>query len=55
MVSGCKTFYKAVSGDGCWAIANANGITLDQFLAWNPAVQSDCSALWPDYYYCIGI
>ncbi|KAF2121004.1 hypothetical protein BDV96DRAFT_641641 [Lophiotrema nucula] len=54
MVSGCKKFYKAISGDGCWAIANANGITLDQFVAWNPAVKSDCSGLWPDYYYCIG-
>ncbi|KAI8959037.1 hypothetical protein F5Y11DRAFT_359517 [Daldinia sp. FL1419] len=29
MVSGCRRFYKAQSGDGCWAIANSAGISLE--------------------------
>ncbi|KAI6783372.1 uncharacterized protein J7T54_004399 [Emericellopsis cladophorae] len=28
MVQGCREFYYGQSGDGCWAIANANGIEL---------------------------
>jgi hypothetical protein len=41
IVANCTKYYVAVKGDGCWAIANANGITLDQFYAWNPAGKSD--------------
>lgn len=35
-------------------IANAAGISLDDFVQYNPAVKSDCSGLIPDYYVCIG-
>lgn len=35
--SGCTKYHTAVAGDGCWDIANAYGITLDQFYQWNPA------------------
>ncbi|KAJ6032576.1 hypothetical protein N7540_003308 [Penicillium herquei] len=55
MVSGCKTFYEAVSGDGCYDIAESFGITLDEFYEWNAAVGNTCGGLWPDYYYCVGI
>ncbi|ORY01575.1 hypothetical protein BCR34DRAFT_521866 [Clohesyomyces aquaticus] len=55
MYGSCKKFYKVVSGQGCWDIANANGITLDNFYQWNPAVKTDCSGLWPNYYVCIGV
>ena len=37
IVAGCQRYYIAVEGDGCWAIANDNGISLDDFYAWNPA------------------
>ncbi|RYP81114.1 hypothetical protein DL770_005977 [Monosporascus sp. CRB-9-2] len=53
IVVGCRKYYVAVSGDGCWAIANSNGIDLDDFYAWNPAVGSDCANIWPDYAYCV--
>lgn len=53
IVAGCQKYYTAVIGDGCWAIANDNGISLDDFYAWNPAVGTDCGGLWPDYAYCI--
>ncbi|KAJ4165703.1 hypothetical protein LMH87_007324 [Akanthomyces muscarius] len=55
MVAACHRFYRAQSGDGCWSIANAAKIELDNFYAWNPAVATDCSGLWLNYYYCIGI
>lgn len=53
MVDNCDTFYDVVSGDGCWAIANDAGVSLDVFYTWNPAVGDDCSGLWPGYYVCI--
>ncbi|KAK3941414.1 hypothetical protein QBC46DRAFT_458301 [Diplogelasinospora grovesii] len=55
MVSNCNKFYDVVSGDGCYNIATANGISLDDFYAWNPAVGTNCTSLWPDYYVCVGI
>ena len=36
-------------------MANDNGISLEQFYAWNPAVGPDCSAMWPNYAYCISV
>jgi LysM repeat protein len=42
IVSGCTTYYTAVSGDGCSAIATDAGITLDEFYAWNPAGKFYC-------------
>ncbi|KAH1496588.1 hypothetical protein LV164_003899 [Aspergillus fumigatus] len=55
IVSDCTEFYKAIAGDGCYAIATAHDITLAQFIAWNPAVNSDCSGLWVDEYYCVAV
>lgn len=54
MVSNCNAFYKVKSGDGCWAIANANQIDLDDFYQWNPAVKTDCSGLQAEVYVCVG-
>ncbi|KAG5951736.1 hypothetical protein E4U53_002385 [Claviceps sorghi] len=50
----CKKWHTVVSGDGCWAIANAAGIGLDEFYRMNTGVGSDCSALWLGYAVCIG-
>ncbi|GAQ08984.1 hypothetical protein ALT_6305 [Aspergillus lentulus] len=55
MVSSCNKFYLVVSGDSCYDIAAAQGISLDNFYAWNPAVGSSCGGLWPDYYVCVGV
>ena len=54
-IATCKTYHKVVAGDGCWDIANAFGITLDDFYKWNPGVGTDCSALWLDYYVCVAV
>jgi LysM repeat protein len=55
MTQSCKKFYKVVDKDGCWAIANTNNIDLKNFYAWNPAVKTDCTGLFPGYYVCVGV
>jgi hypothetical protein len=37
----CSTGYTVVAGDSCWAIANANGKTLDDLRSLNPGVNCD--------------
>ncbi|RHZ63585.1 LysM peptidoglycan-binding domain-containing protein [Aspergillus thermomutatus] len=56
IISTCNSFYMAVAGDTCDKIVAKYGtFTLDHFLSWNPAVGSDCSALWAKTYYCVGV
>jgi LysM repeat protein len=55
MVANCYSFRLVASGDNCYSISTTAGITLTQFYAWNPAVQTDCSALFLAYYVCIGV
>ncbi|KAF2007436.1 carbohydrate-binding module family 50 protein [Amniculicola lignicola CBS 123094] len=55
MASNCVRFYKQQPDQYCQAIASAAGISLTEFYSWNPATGSDCSNLWPDYYYCVGV
>jgi LysM repeat protein len=54
MVRDCTKFYLVQSGDGCYDIAAAEGIALSDLYAWNPALNGDCSGLWPDYYIRVG-
>ncbi|KAM0324885.1 hypothetical protein ACHAQA_007851 [Verticillium albo-atrum] len=58
MVSGCVRFYFRGSDAAalyCYDIASYAGIPLSSFYAWNPQVGNDCSGLWADTWYCIGI
>ncbi|KAL2787767.1 hypothetical protein BJX66DRAFT_340850 [Aspergillus keveii] len=55
MVRKCRKFYLVQSGDGCWDLANQQGISLADFYAWNPAVKSDCSGLQANVYVCVGL
>ncbi|KAE8418153.1 hypothetical protein BDV36DRAFT_295374 [Aspergillus pseudocaelatus] len=46
------------SDDDCYNVARKNGITMDDFLAWNPDVRSgqyDCKVLPIDHEVCVGI
>jgi hypothetical protein len=52
MTCGCTKFYKIASGDGCWQIANNNGISLENLYAWNPA-NADCQSVFPGDYICV--
>lgn len=52
----CDAWHTIVSGDTCYSIDQEYGITLKEFLAWNPAVSADCGTnFWPGYSYCVGI
>jgi LysM repeat protein len=55
IVSNCAKFYQVKSGDSCWSIDNAAGITLAQFRSWNTQIDESCTNLWVDYYVCIGV
>ncbi len=41
--------------DTCDTISSANGISLANFYAWNPAVGSTCTTLLAGYYVCVDI
>jgi hypothetical protein len=51
MTTSCNKFYLVKSGDGCYDIAAANSVSLENFYLYNPAVDG-CGALWPTYYVC---
>lgn len=53
-MSDCDQFYYVQQNDNCYGIAQDYAITLDQFYAWNPAVD-DCVALDYGYYVCVGV
>ncbi|KAE8152018.1 hypothetical protein BDV25DRAFT_128313 [Aspergillus avenaceus] len=55
IVDNCKSYHLVKSGDNCWSICSAAGITFDQFQLWNKQIGADCINLWLGYYVCIGI
>lgn len=53
--SNCDKWYIVESGDSCAQVENQFFITPAEFLAWNPAVSSDCTTgFWAGYAYCVG-
>lgn len=55
-VDNCDSFYKVQSGDLCEPIAKSHGISIEQFVQWNPKVGGkDCTGLWLDTYVCVSI
>ncbi|KAK3395012.1 hypothetical protein B0H63DRAFT_385493 [Podospora didyma] len=52
LVSGCKAFFQAQSGDTCRDFVN-NYLTQQDFFAWNPSLNGNCDGLWAGYYYCV--
>lgn len=55
MTTSCTKFYLVQSGDGCYDLAQSEGIALSDFYAWNPAVKDDCSGLQANVYVCVGV
>jgi hypothetical protein len=56
MVNNCDAFYLVPEGgkEGCQSIADKSGITLAQFLTWNPDVGGKtCGGLWANAYVCV--
>lgn len=55
-IATCNKWYLVQKGNSCATVTRQFGITLAQFLAWNPAVSSDCTAnFWGGYAYCVGV
>lgn len=55
-VNTCNKWYKVVSGDTCYSITQKFGISLEDFLRWNPAVSDDCLTNFrAEVFYCVGV
>jgi hypothetical protein len=50
----CNRWVMQQDGIFCYDMAAAAGISLDELYELNPALNGDCSGLWPGYAYCIG-
>lgn len=55
MTDHCKSFHLVVSGDTCYDISAAAGISLSNFYAWNPSVGSSCATLQLSVYVCVAV
>ena len=56
MINQCSTFYLTKRGDTCDGISAANGISLQDFVSWNPGVGgTSCATLWADTYVCVNL
>ncbi|EXK25264.1 hypothetical protein FOMG_18060 [Fusarium oxysporum f. sp. melonis 26406] len=53
----CVSFYQAKKGDTCPKIITEyqNTFDFDDLFKWNPAIKEDCSGIWANYYYCVGV
>jgi LysM repeat protein len=52
----CDEWYTVQPGDTCPTIAFENGISITQFLSWNPSVNPSCTqGLVAGYSYCVGV
>ncbi|KAF6514397.1 hypothetical protein HZS61_005531 [Fusarium oxysporum f. sp. conglutinans] len=56
LIDSCTSFHMAANGETCEKIVSTFG-TFDfaTFFKWNPAVGKDCSGIWANYYYCVGV
>ncbi|KAL2211785.1 hypothetical protein CC79DRAFT_1378678 [Sarocladium strictum] len=55
MVDNCNKFDFVEKGKNCASIAKDHGITVAQFVEWNPSVKSDCTELWLGVNVCVGV
>jgi hypothetical protein len=56
LIESCTSFYKAKKGDTCpKIIAEYKTFDKDTFVKWNPAVEDDCSGIWANTWYCVGV
>ncbi|KAI0476852.1 hypothetical protein F4859DRAFT_65195 [Xylaria cf. heliscus] len=55
IAANCDKFLLVTSGNSCSNISTTEGITLDDFYAWNPAVGNTCANLLAGDYVCVGV
>lgn len=49
----CYEWYVVQSGDSCYIIEQSTGVTMDQLLEWNPALDAACDNLLLGDAYCV--
>ncbi|SPJ85292.1 uncharacterized protein FTOL_11073 [Fusarium torulosum] len=56
LIDSCTSFHMAAKGETCEKVVSTFG-TFDfaTFFKWNPAIGKDCSGIWANYYYCVGV
>ncbi|KAL9562026.1 hypothetical protein ACKAV7_013949 [Fusarium commune] len=56
LIDTCTSFYQAKKGDTCAKIiSDYKTFDFDDFYKWNPAVDKDCSGIWANTWYCVGV
>ncbi|KAF6828341.1 LysM domain-containing protein-like protein 5 [Colletotrichum musicola] len=55
MVGNCKRFHFVQPGQNCDIISRQYGITVANFIRWNPAAGANCQGLWAQTYACVGL
>jgi LysM repeat protein len=55
MTKNCKRFHFVQAQETCGVIAGKYGISVSQFISWNPAAGSNCAGLWAQTYACVGV
>jgi len=51
--STCYKWYTVQSGDGCYSVEQAQGITFAQLQKWNTQIDTNCDNLFLGYAYCV--
>ncbi|KAK8145099.1 hypothetical protein G3M48_004923 [Beauveria asiatica] len=51
----CDRYHLIVKGDTCAGVTQRYGISMDQLVAWNKAVDKDCNGFWAAYYICVHV
>lgn len=55
IIAGCSIWHIAEPGEFCYEVAQAFGISVDTFMAWNPAViPPNCQSMLAGDAYCVG-
>ncbi|KAF1967651.1 hypothetical protein BU23DRAFT_436313, partial [Bimuria novae-zelandiae CBS 107.79] len=49
----CRIYYLVQLGDTCDIVAAKYNTTFDQLRVLNTGLDSECTNLWRDYYYCM--
>ncbi|KAH7091201.1 LysM domain-containing protein [Paraphoma chrysanthemicola] len=55
MVTNCAKFHWIAQGVTCSQVISYQKITLQDFVKWNPTVNSDCSGMWAEVQVCVGV
>ncbi|KAH0424198.1 LysM domain-containing protein [Colletotrichum camelliae] len=55
MVTNCNKFHWISPGDSCDQVISYQGISLADFVKWNPTVGNDCTGMWASVNVCVGV